>query len=230
MRIHTATLETCAEARGVVVIIDVIRAFTTAAFALAAGAPEIVPVGAVAEARALRERWPEALLMGEVGGLPPAGFDYGNSPSALVGLDLSGRRLIQRTGAGTQGLVRSRNAEVLLASSFVCAGATIRYLRALGAATVTLVPTDTHGEDRALAEYLTAALPGPAPDPAPYLERVRAAGLTRIQAGPDDQHWPEWAVRQFLADLDLCVALDRFDFTLRGQRRDGSLVLAPISA
>ena len=50
MQIERATNETCGGATGVVVAIDVIRAFTTAAFALAAGARDIVPVGTVEQA------------------------------------------------------------------------------------------------------------------------------------------------------------------------------------
>jgi hypothetical protein len=46
--------------------------------------------------------------MGEVGGLPPEGFDFGNSPTRILEHDLTGMTLIQRTGAGTQGAVRMR--------------------------------------------------------------------------------------------------------------------------
>src|SRR5690349_24909649 len=115
MQIERATNETCAVATGIVVAIDVIRAFTTAAFALAAGARDIVPVGTVEQALELRARFPGALLMGEVGGYPIDGFDFGNSPTALLGRDLAGRRLIQRTSAGTQGLVLSLRADELFA-------------------------------------------------------------------------------------------------------------------
>src|SRR5207237_5230955 len=89
MRIERATNETCGAATGTVVAIDVIRAFTTAAFALAAGARDIMPVGTVEQALELRARFPGALLMGEVGGYPIEGFDFGNSPSALLGRDLA---------------------------------------------------------------------------------------------------------------------------------------------
>src|SRR5690348_10732262 len=115
VQIERATNETCGVATGVVVAIDVIRAFTTAAVALAAGARDIVPVGTVEEALALRARFPGALLMGEVGGYPIDGFDFGNSPSALVGQNLAGQRMIQRTSAGTQGLILSLRAETLFA-------------------------------------------------------------------------------------------------------------------
>ncbi|MEP7188460.1 MAG: 2-phosphosulfolactate phosphatase, partial [Roseiflexaceae bacterium] len=141
MHIERATNETCGLATGVVVAIDVIRAFTTAAFALATGARDIVPVGTVEQALELRTRFPDALLIGEVGGYPIDGFDFGNSPSAFLGQDLAGRRLIQRTSAGTQGLVLSLKAETLFAGSLVCAAATARALARSRPAAVTLVAT-----------------------------------------------------------------------------------------
>ena len=110
----------------------VLRSFTTAAFAFAAGARTILPVSAIADAQALRARFPGALAMGALGGgWPIPSFDLSNSPAALVGRDLGGRRIIHCTAAGVRGLVRSRRADRLLASSMVCAGATARYLRRL---------------------------------------------------------------------------------------------------
>ena len=77
------------EAIGTVVVIDVVRAFTTAAYALAAGAKEIVLVDSVEKAFRLREESPNSLLMGEVKGDPIAGFDYGNSPYELSQADVA---------------------------------------------------------------------------------------------------------------------------------------------
>src|SRR5688572_6796168 len=136
-----ATLDTCGTATDTVVVIDVIRAFTTAAFAFAAGARDIITVGSVEEALTLRDYFSGSLVMGEVGGQRPPGFDFGNSPVALAQADLEGRRIIQRTSAGTQGLVRSLWADALLAASFVCAGATARYIEQQKPAAVTFVST-----------------------------------------------------------------------------------------
>jgi 2-phosphosulfolactate phosphatase len=63
MQIQQASLETCSSATDTVVVIDVIRAFTTAAFAFAAGARDIIPVSTVDEALALREHFPDSLVM-----------------------------------------------------------------------------------------------------------------------------------------------------------------------
>src|SRR6185436_13893457 len=98
MKFHYTNLETCHEATGVVVVIDVIRAFTNAAVAFSRGAKEIYPVSAVDEALKLKVQIPNSLVCGEVGGLPPEGFDFGNSPTQTDTLDLNGRIIVQRTG------------------------------------------------------------------------------------------------------------------------------------
>src|SRR5687768_8749101 len=119
LKFHYTDLEDCHTATGVVILIDVLRAFSTAASAFSRGAKEIMLVSTVEEALFLKTQFLNAKAMGEVGGLPPEGFDFGNSPTHINEVDLSGITLIQRTGAGTQGAVRSRNAEVMLAASFV---------------------------------------------------------------------------------------------------------------
>ncbi len=105
LEIRRVTLDTCHEADCVVVVIDVLRAFTTAAFAFDRGADEILLVSTVEEAFELQDRNSDCLLIGEVDGLPIKGFDLPNSPTAVAKMDLSSRRLIQRTTAGTQGIV-----------------------------------------------------------------------------------------------------------------------------
>src|SRR5512141_2681159 len=107
MKFNYASLETCHTARDVVLIIDVLRAFSTAAYAFSRGAREIRLVSTVEEAIALKAQIPNSKAMGEVGGLPPEGFDFGTSPTRILEHDLTGITLIQRTGAGTQGAVRS---------------------------------------------------------------------------------------------------------------------------
>jgi phosphosulfolactate phosphohydrolase-like enzyme len=61
----------------------------------------------VEEALGIESTIPNAKAMGEVRGLPPEGFDFGNSPTRILEHDLTGITLVQRTGAGTQGAVRS---------------------------------------------------------------------------------------------------------------------------
>jgi len=96
-------------------------------------------VAAVDEALALKRRWPDALVMGEVHGRRVDGFDFGNSTSAIARADLAGRRLIQRTSAGTQGVLAARDAGPLLLGNFVGAGAIVRYVQRQAPTEVSLV-------------------------------------------------------------------------------------------
>jgi 2-phosphosulfolactate phosphatase len=229
MEILRAELGRCGGLSGTVVVIDVLRSFSTAAYAFAGGARAIYPVQTAAEARALRSRFPAALTMGaEGGGVPIRDFDLTNSPAALAGRDLRGRDIIHCTAGGVRGLVSCRNADALFAASLVCARATAHALRRLAPPSVTLVVTgdwtDRDGdEDRACADYLEALLRDDAPDPAPFVMRVRASDFGRRFTDPASVALPA-------ADLDYCAVADRVEFAMRVRPFDDDLVMEPIAA
>jgi len=219
-------LETCHEATGMVLVIDVIRAFTNAAVAFSRGATEIYPVSSVEEALQFKAQTPNSLACGEVGGIPPEGFDFGNSPTQTDKLDLRGRLIVQRTGAGTQGIVRSVKADTVLAASLVVASATVTHIRNLGSDCVTFVITgqteEGRGdEDLACAEYLEALLRGGGPDPAPYIERVNNSRDALLHLDPNFPDFPE-------SDLDYCTNIDAFDFAMLVMKESGRPVMRPI--
>jgi 2-phosphosulfolactate phosphatase len=219
-------LETCSEATGMVVVIDVIRAFTNAAFAFSRGAKEIYPVSTVEEALKFKAEMPNSLACGEVGGLPPQGFDFGNSPTHTNTLDLNGHILVQRTGAGTQGIVRSVHADVMLAASLVVAKATVTHIRNLNPDCVTFVVTGqlTEGrgdEDLACAEYFEALLRGQKPDPAPYVDRVYKSRDALFHLDPNLPEFPA-------SDLDYCTKIDAFDFAMLVTQENGRPVMRMI--
>lgn len=223
MKFHYTNLDTCHTATGAVIVIDVIRAFTNAAYAFGRGAKEIHPVGTVEEALKLKAEIPNSLACGEVGGLPPEGFDFGNSPTQTNTLDLNGRLIIQRTSAGTQGIVRSLHAETLLAASLVVAHATVAHVHKLGAEEATFVLTGERekgrgDEDLACAQYLETLLKGQQPDPAPFIERVYNSYDARLHLDPNFPDFPE-------SDLDLCTKIDAFDFAMPVIQENGRPVL-----
>ena len=226
MKFHYTDLETCHEASGVVIVIDVIRAFTNAAFAFSRGAKEIYPVSKVKEALKFKPEIPNSLACGEVGGMPPEGFDFGNSPTQTRALDLNERVIVQRTGAGTQGIVRSVNASTLLAASLVVANATVTHLRKLSPEIVTFVITGQMGngsgdEDLACAEYLEALLRDQQPDSAPYVERVYKSRDALLHLDPNLPAFPR-------SDLDHCTNIDAFDFAMSVTKENGQPVMRAI--
>jgi len=226
MRFNYVNLETCREATGLVIAIDVLRAFTDAAFAFSRGAKEIYPVSTVEEALQLKVEIPNSLACGEVGGIPPEGFDFGNSPSQTKKLDLDGRIIVQRTGAGTQGIVRSVNANLLLAASLVVAKATVTYVCNLGPDEVTFVVTgqteEGRGdEDLACAQYLEALLRDEQPDPAPFIDRVHKSRDAQFHLDPNFPDFPR-------SDLELCTNIDAFDFAMPVTKENGRHVIRAV--
>ena len=209
------------DTRGLAVVIDVFRAFSTAAYAFARGAADVVLVGPVEEAFALRRRWPDALIMGEVDGRRVDGFDFGNSTSVIAGADLRGRRLIQRTSAGTQGVLAAQRADEIVLGSFVCAGAIVRHVRRRDPAEVSLIAMGVRAErpapeDDGCADLLEARLRGTPID--------EAALLRRLESGDTGQRFEEDSDDFPRADVPHCLRLDVFDFVLTVARRDGLLI------
>ena len=216
----TRYLEGARAATGHAVIVDVFRAFTTAAFCVAAGAREVVLVADHDQALALKRADPSLFITGEIDGRPIPGFDAGNSPSAIEPLDLAGRRVIQRTSAGTQGVVAASKAQGILLGSLVIASATVRHLSRV-AGDVTVVAMGRNGvapadEDEACAAYIAARLLGRRPDVPSMIAKLWEN---------EDPNWPEWFPRR---DAELACEVDRFDFALPVSREGGLLVARPV--
>jgi 2-phosphosulfolactate phosphatase len=219
MNFEYFTNENCHRATGVVVVIDVLRAFSTAAYAFGAGAESIILVSEVEEALSFKAQQSNSLIMGEVHGIKPEGFDFGNSPTEIAFQNLKGKSLIQRTSAGTQGVVRSIHAEKLFTASFVVANATVRAIQQLEPSEVSFVITGRYfdGEDKACADYLAARLHGENPDPAHYLKRVHNS--------PELEHMSADQFPQLASDVEHCTRLDTFPFAIPVTREQGRPVM-----
>lgn len=206
--VHAGGVEGARTARGTVVVIDVLRAFTVSAYALAAGASSCRLVRDVSEARALADRIPGSVLSAEVGGLPVPGIPISNSPTQVREVDLAGRVLIQRTSAGTQSVAAAGCADRLLVASLVVASATVRAIAAGRPELVTLVASrPDHEEDQACAAYLEALLQGEAPQ----LEVL----LTPLLQGERYGRLASGTTPGFpTSDLELALVADRFDFAM----------------
>lgn len=109
-------------------VIDVVRATTSIVTALAAGAARVIAVSTVEEARTRAAELEGALLCGERGGLPPKGFDLGNSPGAYTPERVAGRTLVFTTTNGTRAVTTAAGARPLLLACFRNAEAVARRL------------------------------------------------------------------------------------------------------
>ena len=207
-------IDGAAAATGVVVVIDVLRAFTTAAYAFGAGIDELELVATPEDAFAV-----SGYRMGEVGGRLIPGFDHNNSPSQLIGKCLAGRAVL-RTGSGTRCVVAATKAQEIWLGSLVVASATARALA--GCDEVTLVasgPPHEGEEDIACAEWIAALLQGVHPSRDAVVAAV-AGSRAAAKHRSDDADFP-------VEDIDCAVAIDAFDFAMKTERQGGRLIARP---
>jgi len=206
-------LEGAKRARGMTVVIDVFRAFTTAAFVIANGAETILPVGTIEEAFELRRQNPSWLFMGEVHGHKVSGFDYGNSPDEVSHVDFTGKTVVQRTSSGVQGILAASHATEVLLGSFVMAEATVEYIEKKKPKMVSVVAMGWEGEHKAIedelcAEYLEARLHGEWPD---FPDMVR-----RIRENPSGAKFFDKTQTTFReGDFYAAMSLNKFPFALK---------------
>lgn len=211
-------LEGARQAKGLTVIIDVFRAFSTACYAFGNGVQRIYPVGDLELAYGLKNQYPDYILVGERFERRPEGFDFGNSPSQLLCGNLQGKTMVHTTSSGTQGIVSAVDADEILTGSFVNAGAIVSYIQKQKPEKVSLVcmgyscqyPTD---EDTLLGVYIKNELEGIPNDFSAMVEQIKKGDGARFFA-PEKQEWAP------VADFDLCLSLNRFNFVLKVEKEN----------
>lgn len=210
-----------AEAPSVAVVVDVMRAFTVAAWAFGQGAEKIVLAESLDEVLALKARHQDWVTLKD--GPPAPGFDTVNSPGLLRSVDLGGRTVVQKTTAGTVGALAVKEASLVLCAGFVVAEATARLLRARKSDSVTFVVTGEDGqadEDLACAQYIARRATEAETDAAEFLRRAaESRAAAELAEGVRQGVHPD--------DIALCLELDRFPFAMVATLEDSLMVLRP---
>lgn len=200
-------------ARGLTVVIDVFRAFSTACYLFEAGADRVIPIENVEEALRLKSRLNNVVLVGERHERKVPGFDYGNSPTHIKDCDFRGKTIVMTTSSGTKGIANATQADEIITGSFVNAAAIVRYIRIKNPDRVSLVgmgyecryPTQ---EDTFLAQYVKGCLENNEPDFGSMKQILRTGDGARL-LDPANQEWSP------ASDFDLCLDRSRFDFVLK---------------
>jgi 2-phosphosulfolactate phosphatase len=145
----------------VVLVVDVIRATTTAACLLEAGAEALYLVESLEAARAFKDE--DVVLAGEVGGLKPPGFDLGNSPREALEAPVGGKVVVMSTTNGTRAAhAAAKSAKHVLLASLYNAHAAARLAKELATEEVAILCAGKEGRAGlddlytagVLAEYL----------------------------------------------------------------------------
>ena len=98
-----------------VIAVDVIRATTTIVTAVALGR-SCFPVPSIEEAVAVAARLDDPLLVGELGGNMPFGFELNNSPAALAERTDTYRPMVILSTSGTRLIAEAEGAEAVYAA------------------------------------------------------------------------------------------------------------------
>jgi 2-phosphosulfolactate phosphatase len=226
MGAHFTGIAELTEVPSAAVVVDVMRAFTVAAWVFAKGAERIVLAGSLDEARALKATHPDWLTLKD--GPPAPGFDLINSPALLTSMDLTGRTVVQKTTNGTVGVHAAKGASPLLCASFVVAEATAQLLRQYAGGEATFVVTGDDGradEDLACAQYIAGRADGTVSGAAEFLDRAAGSRAAADLAAGAKLGLP--GVRT--DDVALCLEVDRFPFAMVATWEDPLMVLRPHS-
>ena len=118
MRVHVAFIPDEAAAAPTGIVIDVLRATSTIAQALAAGYERVLCVPELDDARALRAELPDSVVGGERDATRVEGFDVGASPREF--LEPRARTLILSTTNGTRSIATAaERCDVVLLGSLL---------------------------------------------------------------------------------------------------------------
>ena len=213
---------------GTVIVIDVLRAFSTAVVAFQNGVEKIIMVEEVEQALAIQKNGFADISMGEVEGKKPDGFDFGNSPFQLSNANIRGATLVQSTRAGTTGVERASKAgaSTIFAASLMNASATSDLVKSLKCEPVTIFAMGAWGttrsdEDEQCALYIRNLLQDRQPDPQSVINLVRV-GEEAQKYGDSNQ--PQYHPK----DLDIALNIDSANFAIRIEETDGLLVAKPV--
>jgi 2-phosphosulfolactate phosphatase len=201
------------KAKGLTVVIDVFRAFSTACYVFAAGAEKIIPVEHVEQAFNLKKSLKNVVMLGERNERIVPGFDFGNSPTHIINQVFKGKTIIMTTSSGTQGIANAALADEIITGSFVNAEAIINYIRQKNAAELSLVCMGYEGryptqEDTFFAAYVRDRLLGKWTNFEKIKQILRTGDGARL-LDPANEEWSP------ASDFDLCLDLNRFDFILK---------------
>ncbi len=207
------------------VVFDVLRATSSIITGLTAGVEAIIPVRTVNEARARKLKDPELLLAGEREGLPPEGFDLGNSPEEFE--KLGGRRVVMTTTNGTAAIESVRSASKVLIGALLNIDALADYLFTHPPKSLLLICAGT-GEEFSLEDAIAAgALVARLSDDQRLSDSAIITRSLYEQVGDDLDEWLRQTqngkhLRKIGKDSDItwCARLSVFDLVcqLKGEK------------
>jgi 2-phosphosulfolactate phosphatase len=221
MRVHVTFTPAEAERAPTAIVVDVLRASSTIAQALASGYRRVLCCAEVEEALALRERLGAAVLAGERQAVAIPGFDLGNSPREFT--EPLGETLVLTTTNGTRAIVAAAaSADTVLVGSLLNLEA-VAAAAAGGRGAVEVVCAGLQGrftiDDAYCAGRIAALLGGKRSDAAEAAVRI-AGSFASAGEGLSASENPEHA--RLAEDIAWCARESVLDIVPRLARMEGA--------
>lgn len=220
------------------IAIDVLRATTTIAAALDAGADSVQVFSDLEQLMQVSEAWPadRRIRIGERGGRKIDGCDLGNSPIDCTAAQVQGKRLFMSTTNGTRSLQRIAAAPHVMTAALINRRAVVETLLQNPPETLWLVGSGWEGsyslEDTVCAGAVIAALESKLTEP--WWGNDEAIAALALYGQWHDR-LPELLKRashgqrllrlENITDLNYCASEDRLD-VVPMQKEPGVLVAA----
>ena len=216
-----------------VIVLDIFRATTVHSALCSGGARCVYPVADFAAGVSLRDSLPDSRLIGEIGALPPAEADYGNSPTEFESMDVTDWLVVHVTSNGTRALVGAMEADLALSGCLRNLSASIKHVLSLQPARVAIVCSGDHGgtapsvEDTFAAGAYVTAIKRAAADAVLRggarlaLKLYQAYGRSASRAFADSPHGDHLHKLGFHADFKYAGDMDS-DSTVIALGLDGS--------
>ena len=212
-------------AKGITVIIDVYRAFTTQSFAFENGVKDILNVADIELALIMREKGMGDYCMGEIGGIRPDNFDFGNSPYDLKGQNIKEKTIIHCTMNGTTGAKLASNADLILGGALINAKATVDFIKLQKPEIVSLVAMGARSpqgekrteEDELCAIYMKSLLEETPIDPDSVVEVIDYCKESKNFGDPLQLQYP-------IFDKIQALRINEFDHAILLERSEDYLI------
>ena len=204
-----------------VVVIDVLRAFTTACYVMNTNPKDYIVLDSPGFARKLKEKHPDYILVGERNGTKLPGFDYDSSPTEVENIDFSNKTIVHTTTLGTKGIVNALNhTKEVITGSFANAGAIINYIKKEKPNLVYLFPTDSStndNEDVMFAKYVKGYFVNKQLSVSSIKQYLATHKTGRFYLNRSN-------IEYFSKDFSFAFEANKFNFVIKAYLRDDRLI------
>jgi 2-phosphosulfolactate phosphatase len=222
-RNNIATTTSTQERVHITVVIDVFRAFTTASYILSKNPASYVITTKSSVISRLISKSKDYLLIGKAEKGTNLVYGIPNSPTRVCGLEVAGKNVLHRTEAGAKGILLSKNSDIILVASFVNAEATVRYIKTIPHAKVTILPMGHEGTTPSIEDDLCAC----------HIEALMnnkkiniATSIPKIMQTSGKYFFTSDQWQYPAHDFNLCLERERFNFAIKATVIDDYAILS----